>query len=92
MEQAEVAAKALVVEGQTIPSVVVERLTERMRAGSAFRAFDLERLAREALGDAGIGPKPAMRLADRLIQRYRRSRNLTMRREGRVITFAWTTT
>ena len=79
----------VVVEGHAIPDAVIDGLVARIQDGSAFRALQIEFAARQALAGHGIAAEPAMRLADRLIQRYRRSGHLRMRREGRTPVFTW---
>lgn len=79
----------VVVEGRPIPDAVVEGLVARIQDGTAFRAQQIEFAARHALAALGLDVAPAMRLADRLIQRYRRSGHLRMRREGRTPVFTW---
>jgi hypothetical protein len=78
----------LVAEGLAIPDAIVAGLVQRMRE-APFRANQIEGEAARALREAGLDAAPAMRLADRLIQRYRRAGRLTMRRDGRSPTFIW---
>lgn len=80
----------VVVEGLAIPDPMTAALVGRMRE-SAFSAKQLEVFAADALRGAGLDAEKAMRLADRLIQRYRRAGRLDMRRDGRTPVFTWRT-